>query len=87
LINGASSSYNRSMSSSEVVGTGVSAFSFTLHSYFVGITGQMSLKCALISSAVRGTVGSGEGVLLPTNWLLTRGRDKIHDNPRSCDGG
>jgi hypothetical protein len=44
LINGASSSSSRFMSSSEVVGAGVSTFSFTLHSCFVGITGRMMLK-------------------------------------------
>jgi hypothetical protein len=38
-------------------------------------------------AAVRGTVDSGEGVLLPAKWRLTRGRDKIHDNSSSCGGG
>jgi hypothetical protein len=38
----------------------------------------------LLETAVRSTIGFGEGVLLPTMWHLTRGRDKIHDNPRSC---
>jgi hypothetical protein len=37
--------------------------------------------------AVRGTVSSDEGVLLPAKWHLTRGRDKIHDNSRSCGDG
>jgi hypothetical protein len=37
------------MSSSEVVGAGVLPFSFTLHSYFIGITGQMLLKCSSLS--------------------------------------
>ncbi len=37
------------MSSSEVVGAGVLAFLFTHHSYFVGITDCMSLKCSSLS--------------------------------------
>jgi hypothetical protein len=37
------------MSSSEVVGVGVLAFSFTLHSYFVRITCHMSMKCSSLS--------------------------------------
>jgi hypothetical protein len=37
------------MSSSEVVGVGVLAFSFNLHSCFIGITGRMSLKCSSLS--------------------------------------
>jgi hypothetical protein len=49
LINGASSSSSRSMSSSEVVGVGVSTFSFTLHSCFVKITGRMMLKYLSLS--------------------------------------
>jgi hypothetical protein len=49
LIKGDSSSFSRSMSSSEVVGAGVLPFSFTLHSYFVGITDQMLLKCSSLS--------------------------------------
>jgi hypothetical protein len=40
------------MSSSEVMGVGVLAFSFTLHSCFVGITGCMSLKCSSLSYSV-----------------------------------
>jgi hypothetical protein len=43
----------------------------------------------LVSSAltaVRGTIGSGEGVLLPVKWRLTRGRDEIHDNFGGCGG-
>jgi hypothetical protein len=40
------------MSSSEVMGVGVSAFSFTLHSYLVRITGRMSLKCSSLSFSV-----------------------------------
>jgi hypothetical protein len=49
LINGASSSSNKSMSSSEVVAVGVSTFSFTLHSCFVGIIGQMMSKYSSLS--------------------------------------
>jgi hypothetical protein len=30
---------------------------------------------------------SGEGVLLPAKWHLTRGRDKMHDNSRTCGSG
>jgi hypothetical protein len=37
------------MSSSEVMGAGVLAFSFTLYSCFVGITDRMSLKCPSLS--------------------------------------
>jgi hypothetical protein len=40
------------MSSSEVVGAGVLAFSFTLHFCFIGITGCMSLKCSSLSFLV-----------------------------------
>jgi hypothetical protein len=50
LINSASSSSDRSMSSSEVVGEGVLSFSFTLHSCFVRITGQMMLKYSSLYS-------------------------------------
>jgi hypothetical protein len=42
---------------------------------------------SLALAAVEGTVGSGEGILLPAKWHLTRGRDKIHDNSMSCGGG
>jgi hypothetical protein len=41
----------------------------------------------LISSAlvaVRGTAGSGEGILFPIKWRLTRKENKIHDNSRNC---
>jgi hypothetical protein len=38
-------------------------------------------------AAIRGTVDSGEGVLFIVKWHLTRERDKIHDNSRSCGGG
>jgi hypothetical protein len=38
-----------------------------------------------VLTTVRGTVGSNEGILLLTNWHLTTGRDKIHNN--SCGGG
>jgi hypothetical protein len=38
-------------------------------------------------AAVKGTVGSGEGVLFPVKWHLTRKEDKIHDNSRSCGTG
>jgi hypothetical protein len=37
--------------------------------------------------AVRDIIGSDEGVLLPVKWHFTRGRNKIHDNSRSCGGG
>jgi hypothetical protein len=37
-------------------------------------------------TAVSDTVGSDEGVILLAKWLLIRGRDKIHDNSRSCAG-
>jgi hypothetical protein len=37
------------MSSLEVVGAGMSAFSFTLHSCFVGITDRMMLKYSSLS--------------------------------------
>jgi predicted Abi (CAAX) family protease len=43
------SSSSRSMSSSEVIGAGASTFSFTLHSYFIGITDRMVLKCSSLS--------------------------------------
>jgi hypothetical protein len=46
LNNGASSSSSRSMSSLEVMGAGVLAFFFTLHSYIIKITDRMSLKCS-----------------------------------------
>jgi hypothetical protein len=46
MVSGGDLSSSRSMWSSEVVGAGVLAFSFTLHSCFVGITGPMSLKCS-----------------------------------------
>jgi hypothetical protein len=49
LINGASSSSSRSLLSSEVVGAGVSTFSFNLYSCFVGITGRMMLKYSSLS--------------------------------------
>jgi hypothetical protein len=49
LIRGASPLTSRSMSSSEVVSTGASTFSFTLHSYFIGITNRMVLKCSSLS--------------------------------------
>jgi hypothetical protein len=49
LINGALLSSNKSVSSSEIVGAGVSTFSFTLHSYFVRITGRMMLKYSTLS--------------------------------------
>jgi hypothetical protein len=52
LINGDSSSSNRSMSLSEVVSAGVLVFSFTLHSCFVSIIGQMVLKCLYLSFSV-----------------------------------
>jgi hypothetical protein len=38
-----------------------------------------------VPAIVRGTISSN--ALLPTNWRLARGRDKIHDNSRSCGGG
>jgi hypothetical protein len=37
--------------------------------------------------AVRDIIGSDEGVLLSVKWHLTKGRNKIHDNSRSCGGG
>jgi hypothetical protein len=37
------------MSSSEVMGAGVPTFSFTLHSYFVGITDRITLKYSSLS--------------------------------------
>jgi hypothetical protein len=40
-----------------------------------------------VSVAVKGTVSFSEGILLPTKWCMTRGRDKIHDNSRRCGGG
>jgi hypothetical protein len=49
LINGASSSSRRYMSSSKVVGAGVSTFYFTLHSCFIEITGRMILKYSFLS--------------------------------------
>jgi hypothetical protein len=36
--------------------------------------------------AVRGTIGSGEGILILAKWCLTRERDKIHDNSKSYSG-
>jgi hypothetical protein len=42
---------------------------------------------SLAPAAVKGTIGSGEGVLLTAKWHLTKGRDKIHNNSRSCGGG
>jgi hypothetical protein len=51
--------------------------------WFVKSDGPISL----VSVAVKGTVGFGEGILLPTKWCMTRGRDKIHDNSRRCGGG
>jgi hypothetical protein len=49
------------MSSSEVVGVGVLAFSFTIHSCFIGITGHMSLKCSSLSFSVA----------LPSSFVLS----------------
>jgi hypothetical protein len=37
-------------------------------------------------TAIRGTVGSDEGILLLAKWCLTKGRDKIHNNSKSCGG-
>jgi hypothetical protein len=48
LINGDSSSSSRSMSLSKVMGAGVLGFSFTLHSCFIRMTGQMVLKCSFL---------------------------------------
>jgi hypothetical protein len=44
----------------------------------------------LVSSApaiVRGTVVSGEVVLLLVKWHLTKGKDEIHNNFGGCGGG
>jgi hypothetical protein len=49
LINGDSSSSSKSMSSLEVVGAGISAFSYTLHSCYVGNIGRIVLKCSSLS--------------------------------------
>jgi hypothetical protein len=37
--------------------------------------------------AVKGTIGSSEGILLPVKWHLARKENEIHDNSRSCGGG
>jgi hypothetical protein len=39
-----------------------------------------------VPAAVRGTIGSSEGVLLQAKWRLIRGSDKINNNSRSCGG-
>jgi hypothetical protein len=52
LINKASSSSRRSMSSLEVVGARVLTFSFALHSCFVGITGRMMLTYSSLSFSI-----------------------------------
>jgi hypothetical protein len=46
------------------------------------------LDCLVSSApvAVRGTVSSGEGILFPAKWHLTRGKNKIHNNSRSYGG-
>jgi hypothetical protein len=49
MINGDSLSSSRSMSLSEAKSAGVLDSSFTLHSYFIGITKQMMLKCLSLS--------------------------------------
>jgi hypothetical protein len=42
---------------------------------------------SLASATVRSTIGSDEGVLLPAKLRLTKGRDEIHYNSKSCGGG
>jgi hypothetical protein len=49
--------------------------------------GKLEGLVSSVLAVVRGTVSSSEGVLLLTKWRLTRVRDKIHDNSRSCGGG
>jgi hypothetical protein len=49
--------------------------------------GKTDCSVPLALAAVRGTVGSGEDVLLPVKWCLTRKENKIHDNSRTCGGG
>jgi hypothetical protein len=49
LINGASSSSSRSISSSKVVHAGALTFSFTHHSWLIRMTGRMVLKCSCLS--------------------------------------
>jgi hypothetical protein len=38
-------------------------------------------------TAVRGTVGSDEGVIFLAEWCLTRGKKMNHDNFGGCSGG
>jgi hypothetical protein len=40
------------------------------------------LDCSVSSAlvAVRGTVGSSEGILFPARWRLTKRKNKIHNN-------
>jgi hypothetical protein len=49
--------------------------------------GKPNSPVSSIPTAIRGTVGSGEGVILLAKWHLTRGTDKIHNNSRSCGSG
>jgi hypothetical protein len=64
--------------------------------------GKLDGPVSSAPTAIKGTIGSSEGILLlakwrltrgagqdprlPAKWRLTRGRDKIHDNSRSCGG-
>jgi protein-S-isoprenylcysteine O-methyltransferase Ste14 len=45
------------MSSLEAMSAWVLAFSFTHHSYFIGITNQMLLKCSSLSFSTTSSLG------------------------------
>jgi hypothetical protein len=49
--------------------------------------GKLDCPVSLAPAAVKGTIGFGEGVLFLAMWRLTKGKNKIHDNSRSCGGG
>jgi hypothetical protein len=53
---------------------------------YSGLANQM-VRFHRVCAAIRDTIGSGEGVLLPAKWHLTKGRNDNHDNSRSCGGG
>jgi hypothetical protein len=48
---------------------------------------QIGLSDFIGYTAVRDTVGIGEGVLFPVKWCLTKKENKIRDTSRSCGGG
>jgi hypothetical protein len=49
--------------------------------------GKLDYPVPSASAAVKGTVGSTEGILLLVKWRWTRKESKIHDNSRSCGSG